>query len=1013
MAEPVRIFFSYSHEDEEHRLRLEKNLSLLRREGLVESWHDRKILPGEKWGEEIDRELARAEIILFLVSADFVASDYCWDVEVKGAMKRFEAGEATVVPIIVRDCDWHSAPFGKVQGLPKDAKPVTSWPNGDEAWADVARGLRRLLKARAASSPATSLQTGAARSGEPDPRRYLEALDAANSYVELRGMGAQVAERLPLDRVYTRLRVRAGRAGGGTLGKSHSKPTPQRPSPEIACLEMAATEIVAEQRDASLAEVLRHHRSAVLVGDPGSGKTTFLRFAAQVLARAILGEDREPVASHLGIEGEVPFPILVYLNRFAHFLAENGDSTCPLEAPEHLWRYLDFVLQGQSHGLPPGELRRRVMAGGCFLLLDGLDEVPGAWRQRVAHIVEQVAIQNQDNRLLLTCRTRAYQGRVALGAIEAFPLAPFGAAEIGSFVTRWSRALHRVETPGRLGSLDKQSSAGSSPPGPAESQAAVESQAAAESQAEAYRQSLQLAIDSHPNVGPLTESPLMLTMLAVVHWNRRQLPEQRADLYQAAVEYLVDSRKDHSPFPTGLRREALQAVALEMFRDEEGVQRTIGLADAAQAAAPILAVAKEEARAFLDAESLHSGLLVSREEGELEFWHLTFQEYLAALDLAMGGDYWDEIEDHLFDDRWNEVVLLLGGCLRRNNGVRGARRYLEKILATAAPDNLPTQARAIGLAGRVLRDLKPYGGDPSEGTRFEEMLTKTLAIFQPSGEPVPEALRVEVGEALGQAGDPRLENEEELRILIPGGTFLMGAQKEDPAAPGYDPEAEEYEGPVHQVLLSPFLIGKYPVTVSQFHEFVEAGDKGYLDPRQWDPTGWAWRDKEGLEGPEGWEDQHSYPNRPVVGVSWYEADAYARWVDGGLPTEAKWEFAARGEEGRRFPWGDADPTEKHAAFEYRIKRAPPVGIYPFGATPEGVADLGGTVFEWCQDWYSSYSGKEMENPVGPAEGASRVLRGGSFYNRSSWLRGASRGLNHPGGRRGNIGFRVVWVVAED
>jgi len=136
------IFFAYAREDETLRDELEKHLSMLKREGVITSWHDRKIGAGKEWEGEIDTHLNTARVILLLISSDFVDSDYCWDVEVKRAMERHAAGEAPVIPIILRPVDWKSAPFGKLQALPTDAKPVTTWINQDEAFLDIARGIR-------------------------------------------------------------------------------------------------------------------------------------------------------------------------------------------------------------------------------------------------------------------------------------------------------------------------------------------------------------------------------------------------------------------------------------------------------------------------------------------------------------------------------------------------------------------------------------------------------------------------------------------------------------------------------------------------------------------------------------------------------------------------------------------------------------------------------------------------------------------------------------------------------
>lgn len=138
----VDVFIAYSHKDQRLRHNLETHLNLLKREGTIKTWHDRKIVPGEEWESEIDSHMDKAGIIALLVSADFIASDYCYGIEMRRAMERYEAGEARVIPIILRPCDWEPAPFAKLQALPTDAKPVTSWTNRDQAFADIARRIR-------------------------------------------------------------------------------------------------------------------------------------------------------------------------------------------------------------------------------------------------------------------------------------------------------------------------------------------------------------------------------------------------------------------------------------------------------------------------------------------------------------------------------------------------------------------------------------------------------------------------------------------------------------------------------------------------------------------------------------------------------------------------------------------------------------------------------------------------------------------------------------------------------
>jgi internalin A len=158
----LRLFFSYSHKDEVLRDELETHLKLMQREKLISAWNDRRIFPGEEWDRKIDENLEKADIILLLVSADFIASDYCFDIEMNRAMERNKNKETVVIPVILRDYEWHSAPFGKLQALPRDGKPVTLWSDRDTAWSNVAQGIRNIaekIKTRNASSTPKGVAT--------------------------------------------------------------------------------------------------------------------------------------------------------------------------------------------------------------------------------------------------------------------------------------------------------------------------------------------------------------------------------------------------------------------------------------------------------------------------------------------------------------------------------------------------------------------------------------------------------------------------------------------------------------------------------------------------------------------------------------------------------------------------------------------------------------------------------------------------------------------------------------
>ncbi len=226
-------------------------------------------------------------------------------------------------------------------------------------------------------------------------------------------------------------------------------------------------------------------------------------------------------------------------------------------------------------------------------------------------------------------------------------------------------------------------------------------------------------------------------------------------------------------------------------------------------------------------------------------------------------------------------------------------------------------------------------------------------------------------------------------VRLGGATFQMGSD----AARG---DAR----PVHDVRLQEFRMSRYPVTNVQYAAFV--GATGGTAPEHW----------------SGGQMPMDTSDHPVTNVSWGDAQAFCSWLservgaaEGGahLPTEAQWEFAARGVEGREYPWGGDQPTPEHANYqESGIEDTAPVGLHSGGATPEGVHDLAGNVRQWCLDWYAAYEDGPQEDPAGPAEGQERALRGGAYVDAPGTLRGSYRFNIDPDSRFGFVGFRVVW-----
>jgi formylglycine-generating enzyme required for sulfatase activity len=226
-------------------------------------------------------------------------------------------------------------------------------------------------------------------------------------------------------------------------------------------------------------------------------------------------------------------------------------------------------------------------------------------------------------------------------------------------------------------------------------------------------------------------------------------------------------------------------------------------------------------------------------------------------------------------------------------------------------------------------------------------------------------------------------------VSIPGGTFPMGSGEGEP-------DAQSGEFPQHSVTLDGFWIDRTEVTNEQYSRCVEAGA---CDP----PA------RSTSEYREAYYGDREYDDHPVIYVTWHQAKAYCEWAGARLPTEAEWEYAARGPEGRKWPWGDGEPDCDRANYEGCWRDTAAVGSYRAGASWCGALDMAGNVWEWVADWYDIdyYGGSPAKNPTGPSTGNRRVVRGGSWYGNRIVVRGAYRYGLVPVDKSGNLGFRCA------
>ncbi|MEA3309844.1 MAG: SUMF1/EgtB/PvdO family nonheme iron enzyme [Chloroflexota bacterium] len=783
---------------------------------------------------------------------------------------------------------------------------------------------------------------------------------------------------------------------------------------------------------ASLIEVLGFPGHVAIIGDAGSGKTTILKVISSVLA----AKDPAKLAPEfftVFLRDPLPIPVFMPLRFFEQACCDqNLECT---RCPDDLLHFTDAWFQQWYAGpdLPAHFLEAHLRAGRAWLLLDALDEVADAdHRETVRNVLQTLAGQlPETTRLIVTARVSAYRNTRLDDRFTVVTVRDLDDDQRKQLVHGIYQGLALSDHRRRADEL-------------------------------ATRFNRSEALQD------LGRTPVMVWTSAVIHALRGELPESRAALYDAYVDILLkQSFKrtrgavealtpliDSEDWPLADRRHYLTYAAFKVHalletQPERQADRQVVVGEDElinDVLAPYfhenlgdtLRKACDRAREFVTLMVERSGLLYENEQGYYSFGdHLTMQEFLAAYYLAENYPleeplaYAQFLQEKAGRSWWREVVLLAAGYLGQTSGFQG-RKFLQQL--TRNRDESETALAFLALAGRGLLQLRAGRKRPTWYKGLAQDFANRLyarLYAEPTDAPIP--VRQEAGLVLGRlyglpgdetgVGDPRCKGSQSLPdfIRIPAGAFWMGSDDSD----------QEDEHPRHEVYLDTYDVAKYPTTNATYAHFIAAS--GYGDERWWEA---AIEDdfwKNGQVKDYWTEDWHSLPrywndarlnnpSQPVVGVNWYEAVAYCRWLtatlDDGyvyrLPTEAEWERAARGPQGWAYPWG-ADWREGLCnSQEAGLEQTSPVGLFPPGATSEGVHELVGNVYEWCRDWYAedAYAESNPRNPNGPESGKSRVLRGGSWYSDGpSRCRCGFRGGGDPRGWYSGRGFRCVRILS--
>jgi hypothetical protein len=792
------------------------------------------------------------------------------------------------------------------------------------------------------------------REGEPEPRATVSA--AYRQWVQSQCLDIDLGIQLKQGQVTRLNQIYVPLATGA--GEEEDEAPPAGPKPGARERRRPKPKLLLD---------LLNHCSLYVSGAPGSGKSTFCRWVAWLMCNG--GMPAQQVQAPPECAESFPealrdhLAVLVPLREFWTSLpgTPGARDLSSQQMEQALGRWWQGKKPARATWVWP-DLPAHLRQGTAFVILDGVDEVPltqgegtQAWFPR-AMLLAGLAAAIQEwvecgNRVLLTSRpygVRETEGRKL--ALRPAPIDDLTAAGQALLVRRWFHILADDPAAGA-----------------------------------ALGQEMLDHLSGRAELEPLAANPMLLTAMCIIYHQGKRLPQDRYDLYTRILDLVLYNRYHYDPAVLDLVRNRLSVLAHGMHTgtglDEE---RSTPHAEATYDELDHMLQAYQDQKAWTEAgfktaldtrEELlsHTGLLLPRGDRRAGFYHLSIQEFLAAQRLL------DVEGDRLFEvfraraavAEWrNTLSFLFASQLGKSTSPERSIRMLGRLIEEGVESSLGLAVVVADclqvLIGRKLR-LRPD---------LEATFRRACLAAIEREEPVRE--RCVLALALGQLGDPRIVRD--LRdpaafVTIPAGDYVVGEDRR----------------PFR--LAEPFLLGRYLVTNSQYALFID--EKGYQNRDWWSDEGWRWRCDGDISEPMLWSSaKWNGPNQPAIAVSFWEAEAFARWAGGRLPSEYEWEAAARGPEGCEYPWGGDWRDGICNSREAGVGRTTPVGLFPSARSKAfGMEDMAGNVWEWSTDLYEG--------------GTERVFRGGSWNFDGSRCRAAARYRRAPASRLSGLGFRVA------
>ncbi|MBN8563964.1 MAG: NACHT domain-containing protein [Leptolyngbya sp. UWPOB_LEPTO1] len=590
--QPIEIFISYAREDELLMKELEKHLSNLKNQGIIRGWHNQQIPAGAKWAEQIDHYLESAQIILLLISPDFLASRKCYEVELRRAMERHKAKEVIVIPVLLRPVDWQGAPFSKLQALPQNEKPINTWENQDEAFQNVVTGIRYAI-----TFPHSDVNEIV------QEVRQKISRDIQKRCGTMRVLDME--QPITINSIYTTVNILEKLTGNRR--RSIEQLLEGFNSEDFDRFSFGR---IQQKRIPGLAAVQKHDKLLIL-GKPGAGKTTFLKWLALQCQAGHLYENR--------------VPIFVTLKEFAETAGR-----------PNLTKFI--ARQFTECGIEKAEVVTQILLEGrSLILLDGLDEVRAEDQNHILKTIQQTSRQFDGNQFVMTCRIAAKE--YTFEKFTEVEVADFDTEQIADFAFKWFQhkdPTKATEFPKALGAHPGLQELATNPLLLTLLCLVYEEQAGfPANRAELYKEGLDVLLKKWDGKRNITRD----VVYKQLSFNRKEdLLSQIAFNAFMRSEYFFKQRfveMEIQDYIRNLPDANLDPEALQL--DSEAVLKSI--------------------------QAQH-GLLVERARGIYSFSHLTFQEYFTARQIEKSDGDFTNIVCHIIEKRWREVFLLTVGMLR-------------------------------------------------------------------------------------------------------------------------------------------------------------------------------------------------------------------------------------------------------------------------------------------------------------------------------------------------------------